>query len=115
MEKLPNIGENYNAELASEEKENVLMTKIPENLTREDLILTIDKLQNGEKIGQGLVGKLLNGPIEVGKSIETTMAKSSDVVEIIQQGEKYLIKTQSGSEYLFDPSTSIPIPDYLRK
>lgn len=98
-----------------ESKEGTPVTSIPENLTRDGLILVIDKLQDGKETGQAMTGKLMNGPIEVGKPIKTAMANCTEVVSITQQGETYLIKTQSGSEYRFDPSKSIETPDYLKK
>ena len=96
-------------------KEEAAINSIPENLTGNDLLLSIDKLQNGQETGRALIGKLINGPIEVGKHIQTALGNSTEVVEIKQTGGTYLIKTKSGSEYRFDPSKSTEAPDYLKK
>jgi hypothetical protein len=98
-----------------EEKENSKIIKIPENLTRDELVLVLENMQDGKETGKVLAGKLMNGPIEVGKYIQTAHGNSSNVASITRNGETFLIKTISGSEYRFDPSMSIEVPKRSRK
>ena len=97
-----------NASSSKLSQEKMKNNSISENLTK-DRLISIVKLQNGEE----LVGALMNGPIEVSKAIKTAIGSTSKVEQIVQTGDTFLISTESGSEYRFDPSKSLEIPDTL--
>lgn len=103
---LPQSAESMReTEVATEPMEKPPVSSIPDELTRDGLLLVIDKV-SGSGTKDALVGKLMNGPIEIGKPIITAMGNTSAVESITATDGKYLITTKSGSEYCFDPSKS---------
>lgn len=106
--KIKNVmSESERGKFESPKKINI----IPPELTYSSFFrLNMDKIRDGKKTGTVLSGKLINGPIEVGKPIIFENCNSTRVVEITQSGNVYHIRTESGSEYVFDPSTTIKLP-----
>lgn len=90
-------------------QEQIKDNSISEELTKDKLI-SIVRLQDGEE----LVGALMNGPIEVRKSIKTAIGSTSKVEQIVHLGDTFHISTESGSEYRFEPDKSVKIPDTLK-
>ena len=90
-----------------ENKEEITVTSIPEELTSGKL-LTISKIEDGEETGV-LFGQSMNGLIEVGKPIELAHGHSTEVIGITKDEDLYIIKTISGSIYRFDPSKSTKV------
>jgi hypothetical protein len=85
--------------ISASERANFLFS-IPQEETRGPLIFTkIDSAADNDD-SSDLAGALLNGPIEVGKSIHLVMNQKTTVVEGITKDEKgpYIIKT-IGSTY----------------
>lgn len=88
--------------------------QIPEELTPKDAWLVFQK--DGK---DKLKGILVNGPVAIDKQIVVEVGPikswSSSVKEIFQVGNIFKIKTENGSEYVFDASRSQEKPDWLKK
>ncbi len=98
-----------------EQKEGIPVNFIPEELTGNGKVLFFNKIKDDKKTGDGLLGAIKSERVEVGKRIQLMLGTSTEVVRIMHHGTTYTIETKSGSIYLFDPSTSMEKPDYLKK
>ncbi len=99
---------DYNTDNAIE---SIPIRSIPIEITAGKAIV-LTKAVNGtaDPHNGQIVGGLTNPPIEVGKGvILTTRGSTSEITSITQEGLVYRITTETGSEYLFDPSRSIDL------
>ncbi len=76
--------------------------EIPLEITSGKVIFMKKTEDNGRNLE--ICGVLENPPIEVGKAIKLSRGNTTIVETISQENEIYLITTESGSLYKFDPS-----------
>ncbi len=93
--------------MPTEREKDILIDEIPRDVTdSKKFVLFIHKIEenSNEEKDKGISGTLIDEPIKIGKEIKLALGKTTKVKEIThQKNNTYLIKTESGSRYLFEP------------